>query len=61
MRELYLARFTGTEPRVRVVANAVDIEESRGFLPVTWRLKSAEIALNARFPGNLTFAGECGG
>jgi uncharacterized membrane protein len=49
MPELFWARFTGTKPKVRVVANAVDIE-SRGFRPVTWRLQSAEIALNASVP-----------
>jgi uncharacterized membrane protein len=47
--DLFWARFTGSEPRVRVSANAVDIE-SRGFRPVTWRLQSAEIALNASIP-----------
>jgi uncharacterized membrane protein len=49
MPDLFWARFTGTEPRIRVVANAVDIEP-RGFRPVTWRLQSAEIALNASIP-----------
>jgi uncharacterized membrane protein len=47
--DLFWARFTGKMPRVRVVANEVDIE-SRGFRPVTWRLQSAEIALNASIP-----------
>lgn len=50
MPELFWARFTGTKPRVRVVANAIDIIESRGFRPVTWRLQSAEIALNDSIP-----------
>ena len=45
MPELFLASFTGTKPKVRVVGNDVDIE-SRGFGPVTWRLRSAHIALN---------------
>jgi hypothetical protein len=45
MPELFLASFTGPKPNVRVVANAVDIE-SRGFGPVSWRLRSAHIALN---------------
>jgi hypothetical protein len=49
MPDLFWARFTGTKPKVRVVANAVDIE-SRGFRPVTWRLQSAQIALNASIP-----------
>jgi uncharacterized membrane protein len=49
MPDLFWARFTGAKPKVRVVANAVDIE-SRGFRPVTWRLQSAEIALNASIP-----------
>jgi hypothetical protein len=47
--DLFWARFTGTTPKVRVVSNAVDIE-SRGFRPVTWRLQSAQIALNASIP-----------
>ncbi len=50
MPELFWARFTGTKPRLRVVGNAVDIEGSRGFRPVTWRLQSAEIALNTSIP-----------
>jgi hypothetical protein len=45
MPELFLASFTGTKPNVRVVGNDVDIE-SRGFGPVTLRLRSAHIALN---------------
>lgn len=49
MPELFWARFTGTKPNVRVVVNDVDIE-SRGFGPVTWRLRSAHIALNASIP-----------
>jgi uncharacterized membrane protein len=49
MPDLYWARFTGTKPRVRVVGNEVDIE-SRGFRPVTWRLQSAQVALNASIP-----------
>jgi hypothetical protein len=49
MSDLFWARFTGTKPTLRVVANAVDIE-SRGFRPVTWRLHSARIALNASIP-----------
>lgn len=48
--ELFWARFTGTKPAVRVVANAVDVIESRGFRPVTWRLQSAQIALNDSIP-----------
>ena len=48
--ELFWARFTGTKPRVRVAAQAVDIIESRGFRPVTWRLQSAQIALNDSIP-----------
>ena len=48
--ELFWARFTGTKPAVRVVANAVDIIESRSFSPVTWRLQSAQIALNDSIP-----------
>ncbi len=50
MPELFWARFTGTKPRVRVVANAVHIIESRGFRPVTWRFQSAQIALNDSIP-----------
>jgi uncharacterized membrane protein len=45
MPELFLASFTGTKPNVRVAGNDVDIE-SRGLSPVTWRLRSAHIALN---------------
>jgi hypothetical protein len=45
MPELFLASFTGTKPNVRIVRNDVDIE-SRGFGPVTWRLRSALFALN---------------
>jgi uncharacterized membrane protein len=48
--ELFWARFTGTKPAVRVIENAVDIIESRGFRPVTWRLQSAQIALNDSIP-----------
>jgi uncharacterized membrane protein len=50
MPDLFWARFTGTKPRVRVVANAVDIESRRDFRPVTWRLQSAQIALNGSIP-----------
>ncbi len=45
MPELFVASFTGAKPKVRVVGNDVDIE-SRGFGPVSWRLRSAHIALN---------------
>ena len=45
MPELFRASFTGRTPNVRVLRNNVDIE-SRGFGPVTWRLRSAHIALN---------------
>ncbi len=55
--DLFWARFTGTKPEVRVVGNAVDIE-SRGLRrPVTWRLQSAEIALNASIPWELEVQG----
>jgi uncharacterized membrane protein len=50
MPDLFWATFTGTKPRVRVVANAVDIESSRSFRPVVWRLQSARIVLNASIP-----------
>jgi uncharacterized membrane protein len=49
MPDLFWATFTGTTPRVRVVANSVEIE-SRRFRPVSWRLQSTEIALNASIP-----------
>ena len=57
MPQLYLARFTGTRPRVRVVANEVDVEESRGSLPLSWRLKSAEFALNKSIPWDFDVRG----
>jgi hypothetical protein len=50
MPDLFWARFTGTRPRVRVVANAVDIEHRRSSRPGAWRLQSAQIALNASIP-----------
>jgi uncharacterized membrane protein len=50
MPDLFWARFTGTKPRVHVVANAVDIESRRSFRPVVWRLQSARIVLNASIP-----------
>jgi uncharacterized membrane protein len=50
MPDLFWARFTGAKPRVRVVGNAVDIESRLSFRPVTWRLQSAQIALNASIP-----------
>lgn len=55
--ELFWARFTGTKPAVRVVANAVDIIESRSFSPVTWRLQSAQIALNDSIPWEVEVLG----
>ena len=50
MPDLFWARFTGTKPRVRVVANDIDIIKSRGYRPVTWRLQSAQIALYDSIP-----------
>jgi uncharacterized membrane protein len=50
MPDLFWARFTGAKPRVRVVANAVEVESRRSFLPVAWRLQSAQIALNPSIP-----------
>lgn len=50
MPDLFWARFTGAKPRVRVVANAVEIESRRNFRPAAWRLQSAQIALNASIP-----------
>src|ERR1700730_17096023 len=54
MPDLFWARFTGTKPTVRVDGNAVDIE-SHGFRPVTWRIQSAQIALNASIPWEFRF------
>jgi hypothetical protein len=56
MPDLFWARFTGAKPRVRVVANTVDIE-TRGFRPVTWRLQSAQVALNASIPWKIEVQG----
>lgn len=56
MPELFRARFTGTEPRIRVDGNAVDIESRRIHL-VTWRLHSAHIALNTSIPWQFEFGG----
>jgi uncharacterized membrane protein len=57
MRELFWATFTGTKPRVNVVGNAVDIIGSRSFSPVTWRLESAQIALNDSIPWEIEVQG----
>ena len=56
MHDLFWAGFTGTKPRVRVAANAVDVEY-RAFRPFTWRLQSAEIALNSSIPWELEVEG----
>jgi hypothetical protein len=56
MPELFVASFTGTKPKVRVVGNDVDIE-SRGFGPVSWRLRSAHVALNPSIPWHFEVQG----
>jgi hypothetical protein len=55
--DLFFARFTGPRPNVRVVANAVEVESRRHYRPVTWRLQSAEIALNASIPWEFNVSG----
>jgi uncharacterized membrane protein len=55
--DLFWARFTGPTPDVRVAANAVEVESRRRYRPVTWRLQSAEIALNASIPWEFNVRG----
>lgn len=48
MRDLFRARFTGTDPTVRVVGNEVDVESR--FRRSTRRFQSAQIVLNNSIP-----------
>jgi uncharacterized membrane protein len=52
MPELFRARFTGAEPAVTVVGNAVDIEY-RGVRWRKWRRQSADVVLNTSIPWRL--------
>lgn len=50
--ELFRARFTGPQPKIRVAGNAVEIAY-RGGRPVIWRRQSAQVALNTSIPWNI--------
>ena len=50
--ELFRARFTGPQPKIRVAGNAVEIAY-RGARPVIWRRQSAKVALNTSIPWHI--------
>lgn len=50
--ELFRARFTGPQPKIRVAGNAVEIAY-RGGRPVIWRRQSAQVALNTSIPWHI--------
>lgn len=50
--ELFRARFTGPQPKIRVAGNAVEIAY-RGVRPVIWRRQSAQVALNTSIPWHI--------
>ena len=56
MPELFRARFTGPQPRIRSAGNGVDIAY-RPARPVIWRRQSARVALNASIPWQIEVRG----
>ena len=54
--ELFRARFTGPQPRIRSAGNGVDIAY-RPALPIIWRRQSARVALNASIPWQIEVRG----
>lgn len=56
MPELFRARFTGPQPKIRVAGNAVDIVY-RGVRPLIWRRQSAQIGLNTSIPWQIEVSG----
>lgn len=56
MPELFRARFTGPQPKIRVAGNAVDIVYRSGR-PVIWRRQSAQVALNTSIPWQIEVPG----
>jgi len=56
MRELFRARFTGPQPKIRVAGNGVDIVYGR-VRPIIWRRQSAQVALNTSVPWQIEVPG----
>lgn len=56
MRELFQARFTGPQPKIRVAGNAIDIVY-RGVSSLMWRRQSAQVALNTSIPWQIEVPG----
>ena len=56
MRELFRARFTGPQPKIRAAGNSVDIMY-RGGRPVIWRRQSAKVELNTSIPWQIEVPG----
>src|SRR5262249_26235605 len=58
MPELFRARFTGPQPKIRVAGNAADIVYAyRGLRLVIWRRQSAQVELNTSIPWQIEVLG----
>ena len=57
LTELYRATFEGPAPEITVVGGTVTVQQRRRFRPFDWRNQSAEFALSAAVPWDVSLRG----